>query len=76
MTFRINRRGLNPVAFFFLFIYLFFEGIKTELWRFKVKQSMLFVKRKYNGIENGESNTQFERDKPCVSARTTIANLK
>ena len=37
---------------------------------------MLFVKRKYNGIENGESNTQFERDKPCVSARTTIANLK
>ena len=37
---------------------------------------MLFVKRKYNGIENGKSNTQFERAKPCVSARTTIANLK
>ena len=41
---------------------------------------MYFAEQKYklqlkrNGIENGKSHRQFQRDKPCATAHIRIAN--
>ena len=65
----------NCVAFL---VFLFLK----ELWRFKVKQSILFVEQKYkllwkqDQIKNGKSHTHLQRDEPCALARNKNGELE